>query len=157
MYNCIPNNDSGNKSHNSTQWAVASFIQGVFHLPCLWLKLSNWEKHNCWIMPRNQAMFRGRKENGFQLILVDASFKKKEIIQFTFSRPSSWSHIPRYEAYSGVCNYHFTDPPVLSKSSLFQCHTSPNSCHYLLSLILQDSLRMCISSFMVTAVIHILL
>lgn len=32
-------------------------------------------------MPSNQVKFRGRKENGFQLISVNGNFKKKEIIK----------------------------------------------------------------------------
>lgn len=32
-------------------------------------------------MPSNQVKFRGRNENGFQLISVNGNFKKKKIIK----------------------------------------------------------------------------
>lgn len=154
MYNCIPNNYSGNKSHYSTQWSVASFIQGVFHLPSLWLKRSNCEKHKCLIMPRNQAELRGRKENGFQLILVDASFKKREITQSSLlpEHPAgaTFHKVTKHSAGSGITTLltHQCHPSL----SLL-CHTSPR----LLSQTAQDSLRGCMSPHRVTAVVHILI
>lgn len=132
MYSCIPSNYNGNKSHYSTQWSVASFIQDVFHLRRLWLKCSNCDKHNCWIVPRNQVTFRGRKENGFQLILVDASSKKREILQSSL--------LPDHVAPAGA-TLHITKHTmgsVITTSLIHQCYakalpsnaiSAPNCCH----------------------------
>lgn len=74
-------------------------------------------------MPRNQAMFRGRKENGFQLILVDASFKKKEIIQSSLSgdRPAGATfHVTKHIVGSVITTLliHQCYPRALSSNAI---------------------------------------